>query len=135
MLFIRFQRSGFAGLFEPFGHFVDEVFLHDSPQERVSHLPNDDVLVALLVELALQFVPQPGIEVLNRSLTGIERALFGSLVAERSIGYRVPRLDRVLSRGLLRRLWFGRLIRIVLFIVRFIFKPLSEGSCLVEDIE
>ena len=65
-------------MFEPFGHFVDEVFLHDSPQERVSHLPNDDVLVALLVELALQFVPQPGIEVPNRSLTGIERALFGS---------------------------------------------------------
>ena len=97
-------------MFEPFGHFVDEVFLRDSSQERVGHLPNDNILVALLVELALQFVLQPRIEVFDRSLTGIEGALFGSLVAERSIGYRVPRLDRVLSRGLLRRLRFGRLI-------------------------
>ncbi|AFO57534.1 hypothetical protein NJ7G_2299 [Natrinema sp. J7-2] len=56
-------------MFEPVGHFVYEVFLYDSSEKGVGHLPNNDILVALLVELAFQFVLQPGIEVLGRRMS------------------------------------------------------------------
>jgi hypothetical protein len=40
-------------LLEPFGNLIHEVFFDDGSQEGISHLPNDDVLVALLVEFPL----------------------------------------------------------------------------------
>jgi hypothetical protein len=38
-------KKRIRGLSEPFGYFINEVFRYDSPQERVSHLPNNDVPV------------------------------------------------------------------------------------------
>nr|WP_210423576.1 hypothetical protein [Halorussus marinus] len=71
-------------MFESFGHFVYEIFLHDGSEKSISHFPNDDVLVTLLVELAFQFILQPGIEVLDRSLPGVERPLFSFTFTELS---------------------------------------------------
>jgi hypothetical protein len=63
-------------LFETFGLFAYEMFLHDGSEMGVGHLPNDNILVALLVALALQVVIQSRIEILDRILTSIEGAVW-----------------------------------------------------------